>query len=465
MIFDDDKLHDECGVIGIYDPDSIDTALMCYYGLIALQHRGQESAGISANNDGVITTYKAMGLVTEVFAKPVLDLLKGNMAIGHVRYSTTGDSAVCNAQPITVRGQSGDIVIAHNGNIINAASLRNELEKKGVTFESTNDSEVIAKLIAGYCEDDLSVAIKKTMNRIKGAYSLVVMSSDKIFGVRDPNGFRPLIIGEKDNSYMLASESCALDALGYSVFRDVEPGEIVLIDKNQLKIISNRKRNPKTLCMFEYIYFARPDSVIDGRSVYAARIEAGIQLAKEHPAQADIVIGVPDSGLQAGYGYASQIGIPYSVGFVKNRYIARTFIKPDQQSREISVSLKLNPIAEVVRGKRVVMVDDSIVRGTTSKRTIKALLDAGASEIHVRVASPLVVCPCYFGIDTPRKNELIAANEVLKRIKEQLGADSLGYISVAGIEKAVGGSGHCLACFNGEYPMKIPKNLDKEVLQ
>ena len=465
MINDDDKLHEECGVIGIYDPDSIDTALMCYYGMIALQHRGQESAGISANNDGVITTYKAMGLVTEVFAKPVLDLLKGKMAIGHVRYSTTGDSAVCNAQPITVRADCGDIVIAHNGNIINAAALRNELEKNGVTFESTTDSEVIAKLIAGYYKEDLLTAVKKTVSRIKGAYALVVMNAEKIVGVRDPNGFRPLIIGKKDDSYMVASESCALDALGYAKFGDVGPGEIVIIHKARPKIIKNRKHNPKTLCMFEYIYFARPDSVIDGRSVYAARIQAGIQLAQEHPAEADIVIGVPDSGLQAGYGYASQIGIPYSVGFVKNRYIARTFIKPDQQSREISVSLKLNPIAEVVRGKRVVMVDDSIVRGTTSKRTIKALRDAGASEIHVRVASPLVVCPCYFGIDTPRKNELIAANEVLKRIKERLGADSLGYISVAGIEKAVGGGGHCLACFNGEYPMKIPKNLDKEVLQ
>lgn len=465
MIFNDDKLHEECGVIGIFDPNSIDTALMCYYGLIALQHRGQESAGISANNDGIITTYKEMGLVTEVFAKPVLDLLKGKMAIGHVRYSTTGDSAACNAQPIAVRGECGDIVVAHNGNIINAAALRNELEKTGVTFESTNDSEVIAKLIAKYCEKDLLKAIQKTMNRIRGAYSLVVMSADKIIAVRDPNGFRPLVMGKKADSFMVASESCALDALGYTVMRDIEPGEIVLIEQGQPRIVKNRKRNEKSLCMFEYIYFARPDSVIDGRSVYAARIQAGIQLAKEHPAEADIVIGVPDSGVQAGYGYASEIGIPYSVGFVKNRYIARTFIKPDQQSREISVSLKLNPIAEVVRGKRVVMVDDSIVRGTTSKRTIRALRDAGAREVHVRVASPLVVCPCYFGIDTPRKNELIAANEVLKRIRERLDADSLGYISVPGIEKAVGGSGHCLACFNGQYPMKIPRNLDKEVLQ
>ena len=352
-----------------------------------------------------------------------------------------------------------ELTVAHNGNIINAGQLRAELERQGVCFVSDTDSEVIAALIASYYEYDLISAVKRAMRRIRGAYSLLIMCADSVVAVRDPHGFRPLVLGKLNEGYVVASESCALDSIGAKHLRDIEPGEIVLFGKNGLFFDRSKIASRKALCMFEYIYFARPDTIIDGVSVYKARVRAGEILADEHPVCADVVIGVPDSGVQAGYGYAMRAGIPYSPGFVKNRYIARTFIKPDQHSRELSVSLKLNPIAEIVRGKRVVMVDDSIVRGTTSKKTISLLRAAGASEVHVRVASPLVVCPCYFGIDTPRKNELIAANEVLRKIQDKLQADSLGYLSVEGLCAAVGGNGHCLACFNGDYPVKLPRAL------
>lgn len=444
-----------CGVVGIYDKGNINAANGAYYGLVALQHRGQESTGIAINNDGIITCYKDMGFVNEVFDDKILGLLKGDMAIGHVRYSTSGANFAANAQPIVIKYKNGSLAISHNGNLVNADLLRNQLEDQGLFFSTTTDTEVIAALIARNYKGDIIEAIKKTLKTIKGSYALTILTDNKLIGIRDGYGFRPLVLGKLENGYALASESCALDTLGAQFLRDVKPGEIIMIDKDGVKCFETEDIVPKKVCLFEYIYFARPDSIIDGISMYKARENAGRILAVEQPAIADTVVSVPDSGTPASIGYASESGIPYSIGLIKNRYVGRTFIQPTQSMRELGVKLKLNPLKENIKGKKVVMVDDSIVRGTTSRKIVQALRDAGAKEVHVRVSSPPVIGPCCYGINTPTREELIGARKTVESIREYIGADSLGYLSIEGLLTAVGskGEGFCSACFNGDYPL------------
>lgn len=454
----DDKLKEECGVIGVYSKES-NVHSMIYYGLYALQHRGQESAGIAVNKRGAITYHKNVGLVSEVFKdNEDLERLQGNMGIGHVRYSRNEDNQAINAQPLVVKYKKGSIAIAHNGNIVNADSLREILEDDGVIFQTTNDSEVMANMIARYHKDDIEKAVNRVTELLKGSYALVLMTEDKLIGVRDNQGIRPLCLGKIDDGYVLASESCALDTIGAEFIRDIEPGEMVVIDENGVKSIFNDKWSRKRLCIFEIIYFARPDSRIDDISVYLARKEAGRILAQEHPVDADVVISVPDSGTSAAVGYAEESGIPYSIGLIKNRYIGRTFIQPTQSSREQGVRIKLNVLKENVAGKRVVLVDDSIVRGTTSKNIVKMLKKAGAKEVHLRVSSLPVINPCYFGIDTPYRRHLVGANKTVDEICEMIEADSIGFLSEEGLIKSTGKKeGFCLACLNGDYPMEIPR--------
>ena len=457
-------LREECGVFGVYSAEKSDVASTVYYGLFALQHRGQESCGIVVNDDGVFKDYKDTGLVNDVFTTEIIQSLgEGNIAVGHVRYGTTGSNDRSNAQPIVVNHIKGKMALAHNGNLINSGELRRELELEGSIFHTTSDTEVISYIITKerLCAPSIEQAINSAMNRIKGAYSLVVMSPSKLIAVRDENGFRPLCYGKTaDGRYIVASESCALDAVGAEFIRDIKPGEIVVFDKDGVRSIEDHcKKAPCSLCVFEYIYFARPDSVIDGCSVHTARQRAGAFLALEHPVQADVVIGVPDSGLDAALGYAKQSGIPYEIGFIKNKYIGRTFIAPGQKSREDKVKIKLNPIAEVARGKRIVMIDDSIVRGTTSARIVKLLREAGAKEIHMRVSAPPFMNPCYYGTDIDSKENLIACNYSVEEIAKIIGVDSLGYLSVSSVKqiaKGVCGTGYCTACFDGSYPTAIP---------
>lgn len=448
------------GIVGIFDKGNINSVTEAYYGLIALQHRGQQSAGIAINNDGVITCYKEMGLVTEVFDEKILNILKGDMAIGHVRYSTSGQSFASNAQPLMVNYKNGNLALSHDGNLINAHDIRESMEDQGMIFSTSVDSEVIAALIARYYKGDMVKAIQDTISEIKGSYALIIMTRDKLIGVRDTLGMRPLVLGKLENGYVLASESCALDTIGAEFVRDVSPGEIIVIDNDGMKSINGIGNKPKRACIFEYIYFARPDSVMDNIGIYKAREKAGRILAMEQPANADIVISVPDSGTPAAIGYANESGIPFSIGLIKNRYVGRTFIQPTQSMRELGVKLKLNPLKEYIKGKRVVMVDDSIVRGTTSKKIVQGLRDAGAIEVHVRVSSPPVTNPCYFGIDTPTRKELVGAVNFVDKIKNYIGADSLGYLSMEGLLKSVGskGEGFCTACFSGDYPMDVPQN-------
>lgn len=454
----DDKLKEECGVIGVYSKNK-NVKDMIYYGLFALQHRGQEGAGIAVNDNGVINYKKNAGLVSEVFSSNhVLQKLKGNMGIGHVRYSADNENLAVNAQPLVVKYKKGSIAIAHNGSIVNADSLREILEDEGVVFQTTNDIEVIANMIARYHKEDIEKAINRVMELLKGSYALVLMTEDKLIGFRDNLGIRPLCLGKIEDGYVLASESCALATIGAEFVRDIEPGEMVVIDENGIKSFFNDKWCKKRLCIFEFIYLARPDSRIDGISVFLARKEAGKILAKEHPIDADIVIPVPDSGTSAAIGYAEQSGIPYSVGLIKNRYIGRTFIKPNQSNREKAVKIKLNVLKESVEDKRVILVDDSIVRGTTSRKLVKMLKKAGAKEVHLRVSSPTVKYPCYFGIDTPYKKHLVGANKTIEEICEMIGADSLGFLSEEGLIESTGKTeGFCLACLNGDYPMEIPR--------
>ena len=455
-LMDEDKLKEECGVMGVYSKVQ-NVSHMIYYGLYALQHRGQESAGIAVSKDSKIDCYKDMGLVSQVFSdKNKLERLEGNIGVGHVRYSTTGESLAVNAQPLIVKCKNGEMALVHNGNIVNAGSIRKILESEGVSFQTTNDSEVMANMIARYYKDDIEKAIKGVMEIVKGSYALIIMTEDKLIGVRDNQGIRPLCLGKTDDGYVLSSESCGLDAIGAELVRDIEPGEIVIIDKNGIRSIFNDNR--KKLCIFEIIYFARPDSIIDGINVYSARKEAGKILSSEYPVDADVVISVPDSGTPAAIGYAEESGIPYSIGLIKNRYIGRTFISPNQKAREKGVEIKLNVIKENIEGKRVVLVDDSIVRGTTSKRIVNMLKKAGAKEVHLRVSSPSVSSPCYFGIDTPYRKYLIGANKTSDEICEMINADSLGFLSQEGLIKSTGKSDQfCSACFNGDYPMEIPR--------
>ena len=463
------SLREECGVFGIYSKTSDNLAADTYYGLFALQHRGQESCGIVVNDDGLFNEYKDTGLVNDVFTPEILDRLgQGNIAVGHVRYGTTGGNGRNNAQPIVVNHVKGRMALAHNGNLTNSFELRSALELEGSIFHTTSDTEVISYILTKErlrCPT-IEDAVNEAMNKIKGAYSLVIMSPSKLIALRDENGFRPLCYGmTEDGKYVVASESCALDAIGASFVRDIEPGEILVFDKNGVRSIRDHcDKKEHRLCVFEYVYFARPDSVIDGCSVHTARARAGAYLALEHPVQADVVIGVPDSGLDAAVGYSKQSGIPYEIGFIKNKYIARTFISPGQKSRENKVKIKLNPITDVVAGKRVVLIDDSIVRGTTSARIVKLLREAGAKEIHMRVSAPPFKNPCYYGTDIDSRENLIACHHSVEETAKIIGADSLGYLSVDNVKKIAygcAGKGYCTACFDGEYPTEIPQNTEK----
>ena len=462
----DSGLHEECGVFGMYDLDGGDVASTIYYGLFALQHRGQESCGIAVSETngpkGKVTSYKGMGLVNEVFTQDNLEPMHGDIGVGHVRYSTAGASTRENAQPLVLNYVKGTLALAHNGNLINAMELRKDLEYTGAIFQTTIDSEVIAYHIARERLNSNSVeeAVGRACQKIKGAFALVVMSPRKLVGARDPYGFKPLCIGKRDNAYILASETCALDTIGAEYVRDVLPGEIVTITpeggiQSDLSLALPKEKEAR--CIFEYIYFARPDSHIDGVSVYASRIKAGRFLAMDSPVDADLVVGVPESGNAAALGYSLQSGIPYGTAFVKNGYVGRTFIKPKQSSRESSVRVKLNVLKEAVDGKRIIMIDDSIVRGTTSDRIVKMLRDAGATEVHVRISSPPFLWPCYFGTDIPEREQLIAYNRSIEDIRKIIGADSLGYLGVERLEEMVGGLSICMGCFTGTYPMEPPK--------
>ena len=462
-------IHEECGVFGVFARETTDVASLAYYALYALQHRGQESAGIAVNDDGVFTAYRDVGLVSEVFPKERLQALgTGSIAVGHVRYGTTGSDNKRNVQPILVNHFKGRMALAHNGNLTNSQELRRELESRGSIFQTTTDSEVIAYLIVQErlkC-GSIEAAVSAAMNRIEGAYSLVLSSPTKLIAVRDPHGFRPLCMGRlKDGAVVFASETCALDAIGAAFERDIRPGEIVVADQDGIRSDTTHcGKAEKRLCVFEFIYFARPDSVIDGSSVHIARQRAGAFLALEHPVQADIVIGVPDSGLDAAMGYARQSGIPYGMGFIKNKYIGRTFISPTQTMRENEVNIKLNPIRSVVEGKRVVLIDDSIVRGTTCRRTIDLLRRAGAKEIHMRVSAPPFVSECYYGTDIDDKNKLIANHHSVEEIAKIIGVDSLGYLSIEDVVKLADNTkgGFCTACFGGGYPTAIPQEGGKD---
>lgn len=461
----DDALYEECGVFGMYDFDGNDVASSIYYGLFALQHRGQESCGIAVSDTegpkGKVIVHKDMGLVNEVFMPETLEKLKGNIGVGHTRYSTAGSSTRENAQPLVLNYVKGILGLAHNGNLINALELRKELEYTGAIFQTTIDSEVIAYLIARarITSGSVEEAVKQTVGKIKGAFSLIVMSPRKLIGARDPFGFKPLCIGKRDNAYILASETCALDTIGAEFVRDVLPGEVVTIKDGT--ILSDTSlcipKEKEARCIFEYIYFARPDSVIDGVSVYHSRILAGRYLAMDYPVEADLVVGVPESGNAAALGYSLESGIPYGTAFVKNGYVGRTFIKPKQSSRESSVRVKLNVLTEAVKGKRVIMIDDSIVRGTTSDRIVGMLKEAGAAEVHVRISSPPFLNECYFGTDIPSKEQLIAHNRTIEEIRQIIGADSLGYLKIERLNQMVCGLPICMGCFTGNYPMKPPE--------
>lgn len=464
------SLHEECGVFGIFENRTCEAAQSVYLALYALQHRGQESCGIAVNDDGVFTHHKGNGLVPDVFTADRLQALgKGNMALGHVRYSTTGGKDLGNIQPLVIRHIKGNLALAHNGNLINADELRKQFELSGGIFHGTSDTEAIAYTIVSQrlrCKST-EEAVEQTMDRIRGAYSCVLMTATKMIAFRDPNGFRPLCLGRTaDGAYCVSSESCALDAVGASLIRDVRPGEIVVISSEGIRSISTHctEKDRSSLCVFEYIYFARPDSVIDGVSVHHARIRAGAFLAREHPVEADIVIGVPDSGLDAALGYARESGIPYGVGLIKNRYIGRSFIQPSQSQREDAVRIKLNVLTENIRGKRVVMIDDSIVRGTTCARIVKLLRSAGAREVHMRVSAPPFKNACYFGTDIDSRDNLIACQfDSADQIAKVIGADSLGYLSIEATHQIARGADVCFCdgCFTGCYPIDVPETISK----
>ena len=461
------NLHEECGVFGIYSPEPADLASSVYYGLYALQHRGQESCGIVVNDDGVFYSHKDLGLVSEIFTKDVMaHYPSGHIAVGHVRYGTTGGNSRRNCQPIEVNHSRGKMALAHNGNLSNAYELRYGLEMSGAIFHTTSDTETIAYIITGQrlTSPSIEEAVSRAMNKLEGAYSLVLMSSTKLIAARDPMGFRPLCFGKtSDGSYVVASESCALEAVGAEFIRDVAPGEIIVFNKDGMKSFTEHcGKSPHAMCIFEYIYFARPDSVIDGYSVHASRRKAGKILAQTCPADADVVIGVPDSGLDAALGFAEESGIPYGIGFIKNKYIGRTFISPGQSLRTDQVKIKLNTIKDTVYGKRVVMIDDSIVRGNTCGRIVKLLRDAGAVEVHVRISAPPFLNPCYYGTDIDSRENLIACHHTVDEIASIIGADSLGYLPLEALSRLAMETGYCSACFSGDYPTDVPENTTKD---
>ena len=459
----DDKFHEECGVFAIYDRNR-SAALETYYGIFSLQHRGQESAGITVSDGHTMETFRGMGLVTEVFRK--LPEKEGFIGIGHVRYSTTGSSIPSNIQPLQLEGAEGPLALAHNGNLVNTKVLRNRLLQSGSTFQTTMDTEIIIKLLAHAGAAVMEDRIKGVMDEIRGAYAVVACTNQAVYGFRDPFGYRPMALGKTESGYVLCSETPALDAIDAEFVRDILPGEIVRIDDDGVHSTMYGKEAPRLgICAFEYIYFARPDSVFDGVSVYKARIQAGRFLAQEHPVEADVVIGVPDSGLDAALGYSQESGIPYGIGFIKNKYIGRTFIQGSQKQRENSVRIKLNVVSSTVKGKRVVLVDDSIVRGTTSARIIKLLRDAGAKEVHFRVSAPPFKYPCYFGTDIPDQKLLVATGRNVEQINEIIGADTLGYLSTEHVVQLAKNAkcGFCTACFTGEYAVKPDEVLSTDI--
>ena len=462
------SLHESCGIFGVYAPGE-EVARLAFFGLYALQHRGQESSGIATADGNKIRLHAAMGLVAQVFNEAALDQLRGDIAIGHNRYSTTGSSRKFNAQPLIVNSPLGEIALAHNGNIVNAENLRRQLEDNGYTFKTTTDSEIVAYLIVSAPGKNLIDKIKHAMGRLQGAYSLVIMTRDKLLGVRDPMGVRPLCLGSLNGngSWVLASESCALDHLGAEFTREVKPGEVVMVDSAGVHSFRGGKAEKKALCIFEYIYFARPDSLINGRRIYQARWAMGEQLAREHPRAADLVIGVPDSATAAGIGYSLASGIPYTEALLKNRYVGRTFIEPEQRLRDLGVKLKFNPMSEIISGKRLVVVDDSIVRGTTTPQVINLLRRAGAKEVHMCICAPPIRYPCFFGVDMATRRELIAARMSVPDIAKSIGANSLGYLSMDGLIKAVNlpKDTFCLACFTGSYPVPVQLEMDKLALE
>jgi amidophosphoribosyltransferase len=458
-----DKFHDECGVVAIFAHPEAEK--LAYLGLHALQHRGQESAGIVTSDGLTSRVHKAMGLVADIFTEEVLSKIRGTLAIGHTRYSTAGDSALLNAQPILVQSNKGSIAVAHNGNLINAQEVRGRLERQGSIFQTNSDTEVIVHLIALSREQTLPEAIADALRRVEGAFSLVVMSPDRIIAARDPRGFRPLAMGripalegQKRDTIVFASETCAFDLIGATYERDVKPGELVVVGPEGISSLFYSTPAPQSSCIFEHVYFSRPDSVVFGRAVQASREELGRQLAREAPVEADLVVPVPDSGVTAAVGYAAESGIPFRFGLIRNHYVGRTFIEPSQSVRDFGVKLKLNPVRSLLEGKRVVLIDDSIVRGTTSRKIVRMIRSAGAKEVHMRISCPPTISPCYYGVDTPSKNQLIAANKSVDEIREYIRADSLAYLSLDGLKKACGEgekTSYCSACYTGKYPTSI----------
>ena len=458
-----DKLREYCGVVAIFNHPEAEK--LAYLGLHALQHRGQESAGIASSNGVVLRVHKAMGLVADIFTEDKLQMLRGPLAIGHTRYSTTGDSALLNAQPIVVQSNKGMIGLAHNGNLVNAPAIRNRLEAQGSIFQTTSDTEVIVHLIAQSREHTLPEAMTDALRRVEGAFSLVMMSTDRIFAARDPRGFRPLAMGriaagsgQSEDTIVFASETCAFDLIGAEYERDVKPGELVVVGREGISSRFFAPAQQQSNCIFEHVYFSRPDSLVFGRSVDVSREQMGRQLAREAPVDADIVVPVPDSGVSAAMGYASESGIPFRFGLIRNHYVGRTFIEPQQQVRDFGVKLKLNPVRSVLEGKRVVLIDDSIVRGTTSRKIVRMIRSAGAAEVHMRISCPPTISPCFYGVDTPSKKQLIAANKSVDEIREHIGADSLSYLSLEGLKKACGEgeqTTYCSACYTGQYPTEL----------
>ena len=463
-----DHPNEECGVIGVFTPEG-EASRLAFFGLFALQHRGQESAGIAAANGENVVVHADMGLVTQIFREPDFYPLVGDMAIGHTRYSTSGSSELCNAQPLLVEGEHGQLAVANNGNIINALHLKEQLQDEwNCSFTSTTDTEVIAQMLAHAVGATWEERVFQCMRQLEGAYSIVIQTKDTMIAARDPLGIRPLCLGKLNGGWIVASESCALDHLGAEYLREVDPGEVIIVDSNGLHTATwSGRTGRRALCVFELIYFARPDSIMDGQLVHSARQQLGAQLAKEHPVEADLVIGIPDSSTAAAVGYAQESGIPYSEGLIKNRYVGRTFIEPEQRLRDLGVRQKFNPLVEVIQGKRLVVVDDSIVRGTTTPHVVNLLRKGGAKEVHMRVCAPPIKHPCFMGVDMASREELLAANNTLEQIRGMVGADSLGYLTVEGLMKVVDGTngGFCDACFTGNYPVPIQLELSKFALE
>ncbi|PYQ36718.1 MAG: amidophosphoribosyltransferase [Acidobacteria bacterium] len=465
-----DKFHDECGVVAIFSHPEAEKLKLAYLGLHALQHRGQESAGIVSSDGLVSRVHKAMGSVADIFTEDVLSKLHGTLAIGHTRYSTAGDSALLNAQPILVQSNKGAIAVAHNGNLVNATAIRARLESQGSIFQTNSDTEVLVHLIALSKEHTLPEAMADALRRVEGAFSLVMMSNDRIFAARDPRGFRPLgkisaVDGHKHDAFVFASETCAFDLIGAEYIRDVKPGELIIVGPEGVSSRFYSTAAPQSSCIFEHVYFSRPDSLVFGRSVQTSREELGRQLAREAGVDADLVVPVPDSGVTAGVGYAAESGIPFRFALIRNHYVGRTFIEPSQSVRDFGVKLKLNPVRSLLEGKRIVLIDDSIVRGTTSRKIVRMVRSAGATEVHMRISCPPTISPCYYGVDTPSRKQLIAANKSVDEIREYIGADSLAYLSLEGLKKACGEGekiSYCSACYTGKYPTDI---VDIEEIQ